>query len=472
MSGHGRTGVWIGIVLLFLAMRVALLVTRDPFFDELLTVWYSEKPIARHWSLLAGDSGSPLYTAVARCVHVIAGFSVASGRLLSLAFGLGALAICASFREPGDGGWMAGLALAAFPPHIFFSTEARAYALAALLLGAASVLLYRWTQTARPGFLAGAVATLVLAAYTHSYGVLFFPLPFVLSLLTRDRRLILHGFAASAATGVLFLPGFFLASVQPLTSIEWMGQSTLAARLQLVVGSFLQLGFAASYQPVLLATLSLVLRAISFLIVAAIVVAGLRRSPTARFFAIFIVVPLAAVFAFAAAGKTFYFPTRFESTLSVPFALLLASSLLVIPRRAAVAALAMLVTLGGIVTIRSAADHAYARLTPYRAAALFLTQPGRPDLQVIASGYTYLEVISAIGENGVGAYPSEQALHPGWVDRADPLTLSTELPRLPARFIWVGVEGTAEAKALAGRFRLSPIFRQGAVVAAVAEEKA
>jgi len=451
---------------------VPLLLARDPFFDELLTVWYAGKPLAGLWSTLAGDSGSPLYLIVARAVEVVSVLDVFGGRLLSLLFAAGALAMCLLFRGLGDARWTAGAALAAFPPHIFFSTEARAYSLTAALIGVAAIALFLWKETASTRYLAVAVAALVLAAYSHSYGVLFFPLPFMVSLLTRNRRTVLTGLAASAATGLLFVPGFLLASVQPLASIDWMGATTLTGRLALVAGSFAQLGFAARYEPVLLTSAPMWMRIVSAGMVAAIVVTGLRKSGAARFFALLIAVPIAAVFAFAAAGKTFYFPTRFESTLSVPFALLLASSLAVIPRKAAVAALVTLVAIGGAVAVRSTMDHSSAPPSPYRAVARFLTMPGRPDLPVVATGYTYLEVISAIGEKGVVAFPSEQSRHPGWVGASDPAVLAGELPRLPRRFVWVGVTGTIEAQTLERRFQLRPIFSDGPVVAVLAEEKA
>ncbi|MEO6488079.1 MAG: hypothetical protein ABIO78_09090 [Thermoanaerobaculia bacterium] len=472
MRGYGRTGIGIGIVLFFLALRVPMLLAREPFFDELLTVWYARKPLSQHWSILAGDSGSPLYLAIARLVQIFGEFSVTGGRLLSLVFGLAALGTCLSFRDLGASRWTAAAALAAFPPHIFFSTEARAYSLAATLIGVATFALYRWKERGTRWYLTAAVIALVLAAYSHSYGVLFFPLPFVVSLLTRNRRSILVGLAASAATGVLFLPGFWLASEQPLTSIDWMRASTLPERLALVAGSFFQLGFAAPYQPVLLTPPPLWLQIVSIGVVATVVGIGVRKSSTARFFGTLILVPIGAVFAFAAAGKTFYFPTRFESTMSVPFALLLASALAVIPRKAAVAGLATLITIGGLVAVRSTLAHAGEPLTPYRAVARFLTAPGLPDLDVVVSGYAYLEVISAIGEEGVTAYPAEQALHPGWVGPSDAAALATELPGLPRRFVWVGVAGTPEAAALARRFNLRMIFNEGPVVAALAEEKA
>ncbi|HVS30297.1 MAG TPA: hypothetical protein VMS98_02480 [Thermoanaerobaculia bacterium] len=477
MRGDGRTGVLVGVILLYLALRVPLLLAREPFFDELLTVWYAKKPVTQHWSILVRDSGSPLYTAVARACELVAGFTVGSGRILSMIFGLGALILC--FRLYG---LAAAAALAAYPAHVFFSTEARAYSLAAMLIGVAALCLYRWNGVPRSAgagensgassirwLIAGTLA-LVLAAYTHSYGVLFFPLPFVLALLRRHSG-ILHGLLASAAAGVLFLPGFWLASQQPLASIDWMRAESLAGRLWLVAGSFLQLGYAAPYQPLFLTTPHVLLQIVSALVVGAVVIAGVTRSESARFFAVFILVPIAALFAFAAAGRTFYFPTRFESTLSVPFALLLASALLVIPRKASIAALTALVAIGSLVAIRSAAGHTAQPSTPYRIVAEFISRHAPANEPLVASGYAYLELISATDERRTRAFPSEQAVHPGWIAPSDRAVLRGELGGLPARFVWMGVAGTAEAQVLEERFSLRMIFNDGRVVAALAEEK-
>src|SRR5438045_3967519 len=49
------------IALVFLALRIALLIAREPFFDELFTVWISGKSFAGIVHALMNDSGPPLY---------------------------------------------------------------------------------------------------------------------------------------------------------------------------------------------------------------------------------------------------------------------------------------------------------------------------------------------------------------------------------------------------------------------------
>jgi hypothetical protein len=71
------------IVLVFLSLRIALLAARDPFFDELFTVWISAKPFAGILHALRSDSGPPLYYFI---VHALALKSVIADRVLSLVF--------------------------------------------------------------------------------------------------------------------------------------------------------------------------------------------------------------------------------------------------------------------------------------------------------------------------------------------------------------------------------------------------
>ena len=471
-SGERRAGVWTGIVVLFLALRLPLLLAREPFFDELVSVWFAGQPLTKLWTTLTNNSESVLYFAIA---HGWPGFDVMDGRVLSLLFGLATLAVCFWLREPA-----AGVMLAAFPAHVFFSTEARAYALVALMVGVAAVALQR-------GRYVLTTIALVLAAYAHGYGVLFFPVPFVASLYvvlaerrqqdslpahaTPPARVLLRGFLSSAMCGVLFLPGFWLASVQPRGSLAWMEAGTMGERIMLVAKSLLQLGFAAEYAPIFLTSAPIVLQILSFLFVAIVVIFALRSSESARFHAIFIAVPLLAIVFFALAGKTFYFPTRFESVLSLPFALILAAGLAVLPpRRASVAVMSALAIIGAYVVWISAADHAAAPPSPYRSMAMFAkTAPVENTL--VASGYAYIEVLSAVQPRDVIPYPRELAVHPGWPGELNRPRLELESQRLPGRFVWIGPARGEEARILRQRYDMRPVATAGPIVAAVAERR-
>ena len=75
------------VTLLFLAPRLALLFTRQPFFDELYTRWIGAKSFTGILAALHYDSGPPLYYFL---VHTLGDPSVPLLRVLSLLFAFAA----------------------------------------------------------------------------------------------------------------------------------------------------------------------------------------------------------------------------------------------------------------------------------------------------------------------------------------------------------------------------------------------
>jgi hypothetical protein len=478
------------------ALRIGLAVVRDPFFDELASAWFAAKPMGEHWRFLLEDSGPPLFYALARLVYLLGGASVDELRTISLVAALLTLGLllaweCGSPARSGEASRLAadkpanGLRhtrtplvaaalLAVFPPHVYFSTEARGYALAALFVGVATVSLYRWHQENRSTLLWAGTISLVLAGYTHWYGVLFFPLPLVLGLLARDRRRVLAGFSAAASAGLLFIPGFWLASQQPLESIAWMRTETVVERLRLVFGSLLQLGFAAPYPAVFLSPPPPALLLVSVMLVAPVAVWGLWTSREARIFGIATVLPVLIVAGLAVAGRTFYFPMRFESVLSIPFVLWLGFSWAVMRRGIARAWLAATLILGLVVSASAIADHLRRPLDPYRQVAELARQRIDEQTPIVASGYAYLEIVSKIGPEWrplIAAFPQRQALHPGWRASVPAGELRAELESLPDSFVWIGTLHSVEAQLLGERYKMQQLFSSGPVVAAAAERR-
>jgi len=487
------------------ALRIGLAVVRDPFFDELVSAWFAAKPIGEQWRFLLQDSGPPLFYALARLAYLLGGASADELRTISLVAALLTLGLLLAWEcgppnrpPPGESEsarvresdrvplnishtrtfartpLVAAALLAVFPPHVYFSTEARAYALAALFVGVATVSLYRWHQEDRSILLWAGTISLVLAGYTHWYGVLFFPLPLVLGLLARDRRRVLAGFSAAASAGLLFIPGFWLASQQPLESIAWMRTETVVERLRLVFGSLLQLGFAAPYPAVFLSPPPPALLLVSVMLVAPVAVWGLWTSREARIFGIATVLPVLIVAGLAVAGRTFYFPMRFESVLSIPFVLWLGFSWAVMRRGIARAWLAATLILGLVVSASAIADHLRRPLDPYRQVAELARQRIDEQTPIVASGYAYLEIVSKIGPEWrplIAAFPQRQALHPGWRASVPAGELRAELESLPDSFVWIGTLHSVEAQLLGERYKMQQLFSSGPVVAAAAERR-
>jgi hypothetical protein len=420
------------IVLIFLALRIALLLVREPFFDELFTAWISGKSFAGIVQALMNDSGPPLYYFV---VHALGLHSVFAARVLSLVFSSVSLALLIADKR-----YAAAALLAVFPPAVLFAVDARAYAMCAMFVTIGVLALDREKHGT-------AALAFVLAAYSHYYGVLFFPL-----LLRRPRAFI--------AAFVAFAPGFWLAFHQPAAATAWIGRwpswpDALFAR-----------------PPLALALFALVLTAIQ--------VAGGRwqvagegraRDPRpatrdlvngprpATRYLLYVAVPIALALLALLVGRPVYLPMRFESVIASPLMLAIAMK----PRRIVIGSLALVFL---VITYLGTLDQAQRPLDDYRAAALWSKRLSGP---LVASGYLYLETIVNARLDAI-AFPPEQAVHPGWrtLPRpgSAPPDVGSALPRGP--FYWIGERLAPELSILRRTHRIEPLYvNDRAVVALV-----
>jgi hypothetical protein len=404
-------------VAIFLAARLPLLFGRDFFFDELFTRWIASKSLTDIVRALRYDSGPPLYYWL---IQLLGNPPLVWVRGLSLLFSL--VALIALLRK---GHQLAALFVAVFPPAVLFAVDARSYALCAMLVTLAIVVMPSESEASggeggalnlpqratRPSSSLArargdmlAALFLVLAAYSHYYGVLFFPL-----LLRKPKALLL--------AIVLFAPGFWMAAVQPKEARAWMTMEWPDAL-------FIR-------PPLLLAG-----------VIAIALLACLR----ANRFAIITLVPLAL-----ALVMSVYVPMRFDAVIAAPLALWIAS-----PRRkwlpaSAIAACAIWTAIG-------VADHLRRPPDPYREAARFVEAHAGSN-PVVASGYLYLETVVL---RPATALPPEQALHPGWRATAN---AGVSLPEGP--FWWVGERGAPELELIRRARAVRPLFvnSRAAVVA-------
>ncbi|HEV2722284.1 MAG TPA: hypothetical protein VG323_19855 [Thermoanaerobaculia bacterium] len=392
----GGRAAGIAIALLFLIVRIVYLYARQPFFDELYTQWMAGEPLSSIVPHLLHDSGPPLYYFLARLPSVIA------LRWESLLFA--AIAFVLVLRKFP----LAAALLAVYPAAALYATEGRAYALCAMFVAVGVLLLDEEQPFA-------AMAAFVLAAYSHYYGVLFFPL-----LLIKDRR----AFFLAAA---LFIPGFVLAFHQPAEAMEWN-----------VVHPWW----------VLLVSIA----------VAALLARTWRFAPA-------VLIPAALVAAFALVGRNVYFPGRFESILAAPLALWAAASLerWRPPMRRAFVALLMIAGLALI-----AAGVVDERRQPpdprLRAASIAAGAP-----VVVASDYCYLAARVQLGQR-VRAFPPEQAEHPGWYRPPTQEAALAAARSLPTTgFVFIADAGTLELAAVARVRRVQLRYRDGPAVVATVE---
>jgi hypothetical protein len=379
-----------GILALFFALRVPLAHYRQPFFDELFTRWISAKSFGGIVSALRYDSGPPLYYFL---VHLFG-----SGRLISLVASL--IAILLLLRKKH---FFAAAFVAVFPPSVLFAIDARAYALCALFVTIA--VLYEKVD---------AIA-FVLAAYSHFYGVLFFPL-----LVRKPKSL--------ALAVVLFAPGFYLASQQPAGARQWM---TFAWPDALFVPPPLALAILGGLA--LLASLKL------------------------NKYLAMVLVPLVLAIVLRV-----YVPLRFESVIATPLALCIAEGLKARKGILREALASILLGAAAIWSVIGIVDHANRGPDDYLRAASWLAHNVSRQERVVASGYLYLETI-ANGRPDAFAFPVEQAIHPGWRAFA---TSKDAVPQPP--FVWIGERGSREFGLIAGHHRVEPLcFNARAMVARI-----
>ena len=432
-SRRGVAAVSVALTLLFLGPRLALLATRQWFFDELFTHWLAAHSLSSLIRLLRADSGPPLYYVL---IHLIGNPPILATRLLSLAFALGSFAAMVTCRRLGSARFAAAALLAAYPPAVLFATDARAYALCALFVTLAMIAIL----SERPWAAAGA---LVAAAFSHYYGLLLFP-----SLLLRGRK----GAFPLAAAILAITPLLWLAAHQPAQATGWMGEWR---------PSFGDVLFAPLDSPA-----SLFKPAPRWLAAAAAVVAAVTLLRCDRSIALFASLTVGAPYALALlaglAGRRVYFPMRFEAVIAPPLVLILAWCLDRWPRIWKIALTSITVAIGLISIDLAVVDHASRPPDDYRAAAQFVRLHVAPATPVVATGYLYLETVML---RPTIAYPATQALHPGW--RADPQEAAGS-PLPPGAFVWIG-ERQAPELGIIRRFRIvNPLFVNGrAMVAAV-----
>jgi hypothetical protein len=397
----------IGIVLLFLASRIALLLVRQPFFDELFTRWIAGRPFDGMMLALQHDSGPPLYYFI---VHALGNPPLLMLRALSLAFATIALIALLQARQ-----FTAAALLAVFPPAVLFAVDARAYALCAMFVTLGVLALERDRPYA-------AALAFVAAAYSHYYGALFitvlpvagyrFPPP------SGNRQLATGNYwRAFLLAVVLFSPGVWLAMHQPRGSMAWIGAIPAYPEALLVRPPF-------------------------WLIVIAAILLVIAAAPPNRFAAMTLI-PLALALALR-----IYFPLRFESVIAAPLVLWLALS----ARRVVIP---LLIALGLAICAIGILDHFQRPIDDYRAAVLRLRQIAAPTDSIVASGYLYLEAVSAMGER-VRPFPAEQGEHPGWRAAAP----AGSAPPAGA-FLWIGERAAPELAVIRRSRAITPLYVNG-----------
>jgi len=252
-----RLTAWLGLVVAAgAALRFATLDAQSLWYDEAVTAHLLRMDLAGMLRAIPdSESSPPLYYVLAWLWTHVSGFGEVGLRSLSALFGTATIGVVWALgrRLGGERAGLAAAALVAFNPMlVWFSQEARAYALLALL-GALSALLWlraleRPRATGR--LLAwGAIAALALA--THYYAA-FLVAPQALWLVLRvpGRRERVAALALPVAAGAALAP---LALGQRANdTAAFIGESPLLTRLAQLPKQFL-VGYDAPIEPLLIA---------------------------------------------------------------------------------------------------------------------------------------------------------------------------------------------------------------------------
>jgi 4-amino-4-deoxy-L-arabinose transferase-like glycosyltransferase len=214
---RGRSALWLGaFTLLAFLLRVWRLDFQPLWWDEGWTVYFATSGIAEMIARTAIDIHPPFYYLLLHFWALLAGPSPAAVRLFSAV--VGTLSVPLLFlvgrRLLGvKTGLLAALILAVAPFHVYYSQEARMYALVTLLVLASTYCCLSILQRGEGSHGGWRIWVLYvvftsLAMYTQYYAA-FVPLAqtlFVLLLFRRYRPILGRWIAAQAALAVAYLP--------------------------------------------------------------------------------------------------------------------------------------------------------------------------------------------------------------------------------------------------------------------------
>lgn len=407
-------------VLLGTAARIAALVIRPLWADEIFTLTLARRPVPEILATLRLDSGPPLHYLVSKLVLAPCGGPGPLDVVVRLVSFTASLLHVPLFVAIGrrlgkeSAGWTAATLYALFPLAVSYAAEGRGYALASLLvlLAFERCLALREKPGTGRAVLVGSLAAAALL--THYLALL--PLAGFVSLFrgsSREaRRSLLLAGGVAAALASLWLP---VATAQPRASMAWVDAApTLASASRIA----LNVAFGIETAPLwplslaaLLALAFLSLRAILSDAAASVAALGLLSLALLAFVTPVVLLPERA------------------SILLLPFVALAAAGW------TPLAALSSLLSIATLVVQIPAQTH---RL-PSEALAERVQAFARSGSSVCAVGLWGPELAYRMERAGLGGrvvlFPSDVAAHPGWYEESvvPPDRLRAEALALVAR---------------------------------------
>lgn len=225
----------VGVVILALALRLYRLDSQSFWIDEAWSISAASRNFPDF--LLIRDNIPPLHHSILKLFITILGASEISARMPSVLAGVISVALlyrmaARLFGKPT--GLVAAFLLSISPFHIWYSQEARPYAVLIMLSLASVWFLLDFRKRPSSGKIVGYVLTIALALYTHIYGLFLLMLQGCYILLlgstySEQRRKIL---LAQASAFLLFAPWLlYLFLGEQLPSAGFQKEANLSAFL-------------------------------------------------------------------------------------------------------------------------------------------------------------------------------------------------------------------------------------------------
>lgn len=411
-----RYKYFIPLLLLAAALRFAYLDTQSFWNDEGNSARLSERTISLIIEGTASDIHPPLYYLLLRGWRELVGETEFGLRSFSAFVGIGLVAVTialgqAIWRRPTLGTWIAGLFVALNPILIYYSQEARMYALLSFLALLATLLVWRWLilppHASRFTYLAAYTITLAAGLYTHYFFPTIILIHGLLYITTLHRQSKIVTLKSLTAWGMALLAAALL--YLPWLPIFWRQTSgratTSSPPLQffydsttwLLFGDFIGSPFS---QYVLLAAATLLIFAL-ILHPSSLIIHNSSFPLLLAF-----LTPIILMLLRGLTKEPFY---KFM-LMAIPFlALLLGQGAVLAWRRkgtrgVGVVAAAILLLAMGLAYQQMRFNPAYAR-ADYRAIAQRISSDNHPNAGVILNAANQWEVFTYYHQNGAPTYP-------------------------------------------------------------------
>jgi mannosyltransferase len=238
VRGHMLPRWWVlaGLVVLAAVLRFSTLGLQSLWYDEAFTpvhVLHADLGATLR-AVVHTENTPPLWYVLVWAWSRVLGTGAVALRLPSALFGVATVPVAWAIGRELSGRRATAIAAAAFvavnPLFVWYSQEARAYALFVLTSALTMLCFLRAKREPTPGRLAAFAVSASLALLSH-YFAAFLVAPMILWLLLRSRRASLLACGVVALVGFALLP---LASAQGGHGAQWIERWALSSRLQAI----------------------------------------------------------------------------------------------------------------------------------------------------------------------------------------------------------------------------------------------